>query len=318
MQGSLLSVIIPCYNVEKFIEKCIDSIIGQAWEPLEIICVNDGSTDNTRCVLDKLAANDVRIKAFHKMNEGVAKARNLGLQMSKGEYVMFVDADDTLVENSLRIMMDKLMLKGSDMIVSGFNIIRNGKLIRQTSIKFQSIDSISYLKKVLSGECGWELCGKIYKRNLFSNLKIILPENVRIAEDGAVLMQIISNAGTIQGYSVPMYNYIQHPCSATHIRTEKYAEEALEAGVFIEKYFKGMPLYLSVKDYISSLFLLLYSTSTRRFYLSRKHRLVRYIYKEHYTFSALRKMPFKKAVYVCLLLTFHLDVLLRLVSKEHR
>lgn len=95
----LISVIIPVYNVEKYLEQCLDSVINQNLQDIEIICVDDGSTDNSPSILEKFSSKDNRIKIFSKENGGQASARNLGIKKAKGKYIAFVDSDDFIKED---------------------------------------------------------------------------------------------------------------------------------------------------------------------------------------------------------------------------
>ena len=104
MDEKLVSIIIPIYNSEKYLKKCIDSILEQKYNNLEIILINDGSTDNSGKICDRLAIEDKRIKVIHKLNEGVSIARNKGLEMAKGEYIFFIDSDDYIDENIISLL----------------------------------------------------------------------------------------------------------------------------------------------------------------------------------------------------------------------
>lgn len=104
MEKELISVIIPVYNAEKYLEKCINSILVQSFERFELILVDDGSTDSSGTICDSYAERDSRVKAFHKQNEGVSAARDFGVAHSKGEYIAFIDADDYIAEDYLKIL----------------------------------------------------------------------------------------------------------------------------------------------------------------------------------------------------------------------
>ena len=315
MNIPILSFIIPCYNGELFIDSCIESILQQNIENIEIICINDGSKDNSRQILDEYSKKDSRIKVIHKNNEGAAKARNIGIQQAKSQYITFIDIDDTLVSNSVKPMLENLISHKGDIIISGFNIVKNNKIIKKTSVNFQSLDNTTYLKRILTGKNGWELCGKIYKKELFSNI-LSTPEKVRMVEDGAVFIQVVSKAKTILGYNKNIYNYIPHQTSATHTRSKEYAEETIKAGIFIEKYLSKQCFYNNIKEELNSFFLLLYSTSTRRFYLARKHPLVQFIRKNHYKTNSLTKIPLIKAIYIFCLISLRADILFQYIYKE--
>lgn len=315
MNTPLLSIIIPCYNGEKFINSCFNSILKQNINDFEVICINDGSKDNSKLILDNLAKSYKHIKVIHKNNEGVAIARATGLKEAKGKYITFVDIDDTLVNNSLKKMLDEIIKNDADIIISGFNIIKKNTVTKHIPIKFTQLDNVTYLKKILIGEYGWELCGKIYKKRLFSD-DIQLPHNIRMVEDGAVFIQVVSKAQSILGFTQPMYNYIQHSSSATHTRSKEYAEETIEAGIFIENFLKNQYFYNQIKSEINSFFLLLYSTSTRRYFLGKNHPLIKIIRKKHYNLSAVLRIPLIKAIYVFFLITLQFDSFFQHIFKE--
>ena len=112
-----VSVIIPCYNVEQYIDKCLDSVYGQTLREMEIICVNDGSTDATFDILNKYAARDKRIRIITQKNSGLSAARNSGLNVAKGEFVAFLDSDDFVASDYYGSMYDKAVESGADMVI---------------------------------------------------------------------------------------------------------------------------------------------------------------------------------------------------------
>ena len=315
MEAPLVSIIIPCYNAEKYLTNCLNSVLRQDWSHFEIICINDGSSDHTQCLLDEMQKKNNRIFVYSQENKGVAMARDFGVKVSKGEYIMFLDADDTLVDSALLLMMERALSKDRpDIVVSSCNIIQNDKIKRNKIIDFHSLDQLSYLKMILTGVCGWELWAKLFKREIFTRKQIHLPD-FRMAEDGAVLIQLICASVLIKSCPIPIYNYIQHPTSATHTKSIEYVEDTLRAGDFVQEYLKKYDFYESMKDYVSAFHLLLYSTSTRRGYLNRKNKYVKAILVDHLRLKSLRLIPFKKAIYVFSLLKLHADLLLKFIYK---
>ena len=109
IKAALLSVIIPVYNVEPYLEQCLDSVINQTYKNLEIICINDGSTDNSLKILEKYQKKDNRIKLINQKNKGLSEARNAGLDVAKGEYIAFVDSDDYLELNAYEEAMNVVL-----------------------------------------------------------------------------------------------------------------------------------------------------------------------------------------------------------------
>ena len=115
-----ISVVVPVYNVEKYLRKCIDSIINQTYKNLEIILVDDGSPDKCGEICDEYAKKDNRVKVIHKKNAGVSSARNDGIDNATGEYIIFVDSDDWLEDNAIEIMVDKLNEYDYDCVFCNF------------------------------------------------------------------------------------------------------------------------------------------------------------------------------------------------------
>ena len=123
--GNLISIIVAIYNVDQYLEQCIDSIINQSYKNLEIILVNDGSTDNSKNICDYYSEIDKRIKVVHKKNGGVSSARNTGIDIATGDYIAFVDSDDYLELNMYETMINNLEQNQCDMGVCGYSIFYN-------------------------------------------------------------------------------------------------------------------------------------------------------------------------------------------------
>ena len=117
---NLISVIVPVYNVEKYLDKCINSLINQSYNNLEIILIDDGSTDNCGEICDKYALKDNRIKVIHKKNEGLSAARNLGISISKGDYIIFIDSDDWVDKEILLKLLNLIKKYNSDIAVCDY------------------------------------------------------------------------------------------------------------------------------------------------------------------------------------------------------
>ena len=120
MNNDLISVIVPCYNVEKYLKKCVESIVNQSYQNLEIILVDDGATDGTPALCDELAKTDDRIKVLHKVNGGLSDARNAGFATASGKYVAFFDSDDWVEPDTIKIAYDKITANNSDLVVWGY------------------------------------------------------------------------------------------------------------------------------------------------------------------------------------------------------
>lgn len=293
-------MIIPIYNGERYISRCLLSLQQQTCVDWEAICVNDGSQDASERILLEYAGKDSRIKIVPQKNQGVVKARNVGIEHAQGEYICFLDIDDTLSAKAFELMLQEFDKNpNADIVVSGFNFVVKGKIRRRFTPDFSLLSGLEYLQRVLTGKNGWELCAKLYRKRLFvESLK--LPQRIRVGEDAAVFVQLVSRAKLVAGCHVSLYNYIQYAESVSHRKSLQLASETLEAGCFIEEYLKSAGLYEKLKSEVDAMFLLFYSNSSRKGYLGKKHLLVQKIKREHWHFRAFALIPFYKAAYVFL------------------
>lgn len=292
----MISIIIPTYNGEKYLNQCFQTLQQQTYNDWETVFIDDGSTDGSGSALQELSNKDPRIKVYSQANQGAAKARETGIAKAKGDFITFLDVDDTIPPDYLCGLVG-LFTEDTDIVATGFNIIHNGQVTKKKVLDNSTFSRIEYLKKVLTGRYGWELCGKIYRKRLFDH-PIQTPEGIRIGEDAAVFLQLVSHARRVQVIDKPLYNYIQYQKSASHVQSTKYAEETLQAGFFIESVLKKCDFYPEIKKEIDSMFLLLYSNSTRKAYLGKTHPLVQEILKKHFTLKALRLLPIYKSIYI--------------------
>lgn len=158
--NKLISVIVPVYNVEKYLKECIDSLINQTYTNIEIILVDDGSTDKSGNICDDYAAIDTRIKVIHKQNEGLGYARNTGLEICTGKYVTFIDSDDIAESDFIEQLMNEVVNKNIDTCIGGFKRVDN-----EGNIVFQK----SYSSEVFYGD---DVYNKLFARMLGSTPKV--------------------------------------------------------------------------------------------------------------------------------------------------
>lgn len=212
-ENKLLSVIIPVYNVEKYLNKCIESIVNQKYENLEIILVDDGSTDNSGKICDQWAKNDERIKVYHKENGGLSDARNYGIERSNGIYLGFVDADDYIDKNMYLNLINGCEKYKKD--IGCCNKIR----VYKNNFKYEN--KIKKNKTVKNNEALLLLlllsdpssCNKIYKKELFKKIKF--PKG-KLYEDIATIPYIIDISNGMYLDKINGYYYIQRKNSIIH------------------------------------------------------------------------------------------------------
>lgn len=212
----MVSIIIPVYNCEKYIEKCINSIINQTYKDFEVIIVDDGSIDNSIEICNKLIKTDKRFKITRQTNQGVSCARNQGLELAKGEYITFIDSDDWVENTFIECLLKGILEEQADMSVCG--------IVRE-SLKNVVIGKEKYPQKVLNNKeamssalrmDGFQgyLCNKMFCRNLIENNKLRLDSEITILEDLLFVVQYLNGADKIVTVPQATYHYIVHDDSA--------------------------------------------------------------------------------------------------------
>lgn len=188
----LVSVIVAVYNAEKTLPRCIDSLIGQELHEIEIILVDDGSTDSSGDICDRYATTDSRIRVFHKANEGVSKTKQLGLDNATGEYIVYLDSDDFVDKTIYRKLYEKARLENAD--ISCCDILRLEKGgTRIEGHRIPSFDHSVFLDGMIDVVFG-SICNRIVRRSLFEEFHVRFNPELRFGEDKLVLVEILSKA----------------------------------------------------------------------------------------------------------------------------
>ena len=168
----ILSIIVPVYNVEIYLERCIKSILNQSFKEFELILINDGSTDKSRDICDKYSKLDTRIIVVHQKNLGVSAARNTGLDIARGKYIGFVDADDFIHYSMYKIMIDVIKNTSSDMVVCDY--IKVDETYKESEKEIEKVDVESFDKNevlnklFIKGAFEVMLWNKVYKKSYFA------------------------------------------------------------------------------------------------------------------------------------------------------
>ena len=292
-----ISFIIPVYNGERYISACLYSLLKQTYTDWQAILINDGSTDNSLSVLQSFAKSDSRFVVYSQNNQGVAIARNRGIKEAQGEYISFLDIDDTLVSDFLERFICHFE-KNVDIVIAGYHVVRKNKKVLKQEANV-TLEKIDYLKKVLRGKYGWERWAKVYRRELCDE-PMYIPCHLRIGEDATVYMQLVARSCKVKIINEALYNYIQYPSSASHQRSVTLAEETLQAAFYIDHLLKKESFYQEIRDEIDAMYLLFYSNSTRKAFLRLNHPLIYQVYQEHYSLRALKILPLFKSIYISL------------------
>ena len=193
---TLLSVIVPCFNVEKYIDRCVASIVGQTYVNMEILLIDDGSTDSTGKLCDEWQVRDSRIKVIHKQHEGSSYARKTGVENATAEYVTFVDADDWLDTNMYTEMMSVLLSTDSDIAQCGLVKVFEGDDLKsfdnEKNISFEIVERTMGVVMVLKDEYNSSMCNKIFRKHLFEH--VVFPKNRSFGDDISIVFLLFHHA----------------------------------------------------------------------------------------------------------------------------
>lgn len=211
MENSLISVIIPIYNVQDYLRRCLDSIINQSYKNLEIILVNDGSLDNCGTICDEYEKVDERIKVIHKKNGGLSDARNAGLEIATGDYIGFVDSDDYITEDMYEFLLHNMEEENADISVCGYAIVNDrGIVSKNLSAQKYVYDNKEAMRLLLGNRIKNYYWNKLYKKEFFDNFR--LPVG-KAFEDTYTMHLLFANANTIVYQDCSKYYYYMSPTS---------------------------------------------------------------------------------------------------------
>lgn len=233
-----LSVIIPVYNAEKFLEKCVDSVLNQTLADMEIILVNDGSKDGSGQLCDKLAQKDSRIKVVHQENQGACTARNNGLKIAEGEFVGFVDSDDYIKENMFEELLQQAQKDDSDVVMcDAVTVYDNGHTEPDTISQLggdtllQKKDLVPALLMAMAG-AAWRC---VYKKALLDKAKIEFPKGIKFSEDRIFNILAFGFANKVSYIKRPLYCRYVNSESVVHKFDPNYFEHFKKAKIKTEE-----------------------------------------------------------------------------------
>lgn len=274
--NDLISIIVPVYNSEKYLDECLNSILKQIYANLEIILVDDGSTDDSGLMCDKFAKKDKRVSVFHTDNNGQSSARNLGISNANGKYITFIDSDDYVEPSFIKFLYDNLVEHNVDISCCGYSMFYpNGKFVnkgkKNIQVKLDRENSIKYL--IVNGLISDSPCNKLFKKELFSSIQF--PMN-KVYEDRRILPVIFYKANNIYYDSTVEYYYRQHSESTTHNENKLYQliDATNERKIFIDD------KYQNLKKYTSQDVILSYMTVSNFMILGKKYNK---FYDLHYS-----------------------------------
>lgn len=243
-----ISVIVPVYNTEKYLRRCIDSVLAQTYKDFELLLIDDGSKDSSGAICDEYAENDARVRVFHKENGGVSSARNMGLDHARGEWITFVDSDDWIDRTMYEEMHTSLLEEHADIVYC------NMDMIFADHHKVYKVADFSSEKKVFLNNFinSWtSLCIMVIKKDLFDNYNIRCPEGVAFAEDYHVSVRLMYYANKISYVDKPLYCYNRvNETSALHTFSPIHYDKERWVNLEVIRFFENNGVY---EDYAKSL-----------------------------------------------------------------
>lgn len=240
MEKEMISVIIPVYNMEKYLSRCIESILNQTYKNLEAIFINDGSTDSSLKILKEYRKKDNRIKIIDKKNEGTGAARNDGIKESEGKYITFLDSDDWYEQNFIEKLYKNLEENDSDVAICNPKMVYDDIEKNQgiNTYYFESLNLKKEPEKILRILAMPISCSKLYKKEVIINNNIFYP-NYSFAEDVEFLYKLFLNIKKVSKIEDYLYNYYQRDSSATKSIKEEAIDQVYNVLDNIEKYVKS-------------------------------------------------------------------------------
>lgn len=245
MKEILVSVIVPIYNVEKYLQKCIDSLLNQTYKNIEIILVNDGTLDDSLKICEDNQKKDSRIKIISQENGGLSKARNTGLENATGEYICFIDSDDFVSEFYVEKLLKNAIETNSDICACGFKYVDEDNNIWMKKHKKNKIfNKIEALRDIFTSIQETEIMvwNKLYKKSLFDENNLTF-KNGKINEDNFIMYQLYDKANQVYLIEDELYYYLQRNTSIMGIKFNEKRFHILEALEETKEYFKNKKDY---------------------------------------------------------------------------
>lgn len=236
----LVSIIIPAYNVDKTLTKCVESALAQTYQNIEIIIIDDGATDGTANLADELASSYCRVRVIHQENRGLSGARNTGIDSAQGDLLFFLDADDYIEPNEIELLYSEMKSTGANLVVGGLvyetpDGVRGKTLVPKRGV----VDEEGYWRRAYidsTGDCVSYVvsCGKLSKRTAFQGMRF---DEGKLHEDEFIIHRLIAQCSRIAFSGTAGYVYVQNQTSITHTPSVKSLLDGAEAFAMRTEYF---------------------------------------------------------------------------------
>lgn len=288
-----VSLIIPVYNVEKYVEKCLQSVERQTYKDIEVIIVNDGSTDNSHKIVDEYVKKNENFQCYSIENRGLGGARNYGMEQAQGEYVCFLDSDDYIASDCIEKMITKAKEDDSDIVVcNSYDVKEDGTIISQYSNDFEtSITSVYKEPAILFNRVSaW---GKLYKKSLFHGLAFVSREWY---EDMRMTPKLFLKARQITYIEDALFYYVQRSGSIMNSSKVEKNKEIVDAFEDLKEYFRKEGVYVQFQrelEYLVIEHIAVAGISRVALHTgSKKTQVLKYMQEYLHKFPGLYKNPY--------------------------
>ncbi len=304
MKRELVTIIVPIYKVEKYLPKCIESLIHQTYENLEIILVNDGSPDNCGEICDKYSKKDNRIQVIHKQNGGLSDARNKAIKIAKGDYILLADSDDWIPLDAVENMYSLAKEKECDIVVGQANIVyelKEKKEIKENEAYIKEYSNKEALEVMLyNSEITNMACNKLYKRQLFNGIEYPVG---KLYEDLATTYKLIAKSKKVVVTSKKTYNYLidrndsimNTKFNINRMQALQFTEKILQ---FVRENYPDIEKAAISRLYMECIFILLKLPYAKE-YKEENRKIKRYLRKYRIRVLSNSKVP-KKQKMLCI------------------
>ncbi len=231
-----VSIIVPIYNTEEYLHRCVDSILSQTFLDFELLLIDDGSPDRSGEICDEYAQRDNRIHVFHKENGGVASARQFGMEHAQGEFVIHADPDDWVEPNMLEDLYDNAIEKKADLVICDF-YVDDDKYAKQEPSGENHMIVLKDLFQRLHGSC-WN---KLVRRSCYEKYNITFSQNLSFCEDLTFWVKLLKNPIRISYLPKAFYHYVLHDDSIVHSYMNRKSEEGWKVLESLKNELKGYP-----------------------------------------------------------------------------
>ena len=236
-----ISVIVPVYNTEKYLHRCIDSVLAQTYKDFELLLIDDGSKDSSGAICDEYAARDSRVKVFHKENGGVSSARNAGLAIASGDWIMHLDGDDWIAPDIQERLIRKGEDTGADIVMGDFLFAYSDRDILYSLPDWDNNKTASLNRYITSvWTCVW---GGIHKRSLYEEYQLKSPQGVTYCEDFHLMARLCYHAKKVVNVHQPFYHYRQQEGSVMHNLNKRTEQDEQWVYQDIIRFFKEQGVY---------------------------------------------------------------------------